>query len=77
MRNELPCSRGNNGTGEARAAVVTTSRSDVDYIVTEYCAARLRGKPIPARVKEMINIANPDFRRRLKKEAKENKLLID
>ena len=58
-------------------AVVTTPRSDVDYIVTEYGAAHLRGKTIPARVKEMINIAHPDFREQLMKEAKENKLLID
>jgi 4-hydroxybutyrate CoA-transferase len=58
-------------------AVVTTPRSDVDYIVTEYGAAHLRGKTIPARVKEMINIAHPDFREQLMKEAKDNKLLID
>jgi len=58
-------------------AVVTTPRSDVDYIVTEYGAAHLRGKTIPARVKEMINIAHPDFREQLMKEAKEKKLLID
>jgi acyl-CoA hydrolase len=49
----------------------------VDYIVTEYGAAHLRGKTIPARVKEMINIAHPDFREQLMKEAKDNKLLID
>ncbi len=58
-------------------AVVTTPRSEVDYIVTEYGAAHLRGKTIPARVKEMINIAHPDFREQLMKEAKEKKLLID
>jgi 4-hydroxybutyrate CoA-transferase len=58
-------------------AVVTTPRSDVDYIVTEYGAAHLRGKTIPARVKEMISIAHPDFKEQLMKEAKENKLLID
>jgi 4-hydroxybutyrate CoA-transferase len=57
--------------------VVTTPRSDVDYIVTEYGSAHLRGKTIPARVKEMINIAHPDFREQLMKEAKDNKLLID
>ncbi len=58
-------------------SVVTTLRSDVDYIVTEYGAAYLRGKTITARVKEMINIAHPDFREQLMKEAKEKKLLID
>ena len=58
-------------------AVVTTPRSDVDYIVTEFGAAHLRGKTIPARVKEMISIAHPDFREQLMKEAKEKKLLIN
>jgi 4-hydroxybutyrate CoA-transferase len=58
-------------------AVVTTLRSDVDYIVTEYGAAQLRGKTISARVKEMINLAHPGFREQLMKEAKDNKLLID
>jgi len=58
-------------------AVVTTPRSDVDYVVTEYGAAYLRGKTISARVKEMINIAHPDFREQLMKEAKEKKLFLD
>ncbi len=58
-------------------SVVTTPRSDVDYIVTEYGSAHLRGKTISARVKEMIDIAHPDFREQLMKEAKDNKLLID
>ncbi len=58
-------------------SVVTTPRSDVDYIVTEYGVAHLRGKTISARVKEMINLAHPDFREQLMKEAKDNKLLID
>jgi 4-hydroxybutyrate CoA-transferase len=58
-------------------AVVTTPRSDVDYIVTEYGAAHLRGKTISARVKEMINIAHPGFREQLMKEAKEKKLFFD
>ena len=58
-------------------AVVTTPRSDVDYIVTEYGAAHLRGKTIQSRAKEMISIAHPAFREQLMKEAREKKLLID
>lgn len=58
-------------------AVVTTPRSDVDYIVTEYGAAHLRGKTIPQRVKAMINIAHPDFREQLMKEARDKKLVFD
>ena len=56
-------------------AVVTTPRSDVDYIVTEYGAVNLRCKSISNRVKEMISIAHPDFRDNLMKEAKKVKLI--
>ncbi|MGE5422375.1 MAG: acetyl-CoA hydrolase/transferase family protein [Ignavibacteriales bacterium] len=49
--------------------VVTTSRVDVDYIVTEYGVACLRGRSIRERVKEMISIAHPDFRDYLHSEA--------
>jgi len=56
-------------------AVITTPRSDVDYIVTEYGAVNLRGKSISQRVKEMLSIAHPDFRDKLMKEAKEVKLI--
>jgi 4-hydroxybutyrate CoA-transferase len=54
-------------------AVITTPRSDVDYIVTEYGAVNLRGKSITQRVQAMISIAHPDFRDQLTKEAKEAK----
>ncbi|MDD5135539.1 MAG: acetyl-CoA hydrolase/transferase C-terminal domain-containing protein [Phycisphaerae bacterium] len=56
-------------------AVVTTSRCDVDYIVTEYGIAKLRGKTIQERAKALIAIAHPDFRDRLEEEAKRVKLL--
>lgn len=49
--------------------VVTTSRVDVDYIVTEYGVACLRGRSIRERVSEMISIAHPDFRDYLHSEA--------
>jgi len=55
-------------------AVVTTSRVDVDYIVTEYGIASLRGRSIRERVKELINIAHPNFRDYLASEAE--RLLI-
>jgi 4-hydroxybutyrate CoA-transferase len=50
-------------------SVVTTTRSDVDNIVTEYGIARLRGKTTSERAKELIAIAHPDFRKQLRKEA--------
>lgn len=48
---------------------VTLGRNDIDYIVTEYGIAHLKGKSIKDRVNAMINIAHPDFRNDLRKEA--------
>lgn len=56
--------------------VVTTPRSDVMYIVTEYGVADLYLKSVPDRVKAMISIAHPDFREELERQAHEQKLLI-
>ncbi len=55
----------------ANGAAVTLSRNDVDYVVTEYGVAALRGTPIKERVKRLIAIAHPDFREKLKASAKE------
>ncbi|MGI6182257.1 MAG: acetyl-CoA hydrolase/transferase family protein [Agathobaculum sp.] len=41
---------------------VTTTRTDVHYIVTEYGVANLRGKCVRERAKMLINIAHPKFR---------------
>lgn len=57
-------------------ALVTTSKNDVDYIVTEYGAAKLRGKTLSQRTKGLINIAHPMFRDELKAQAKEQNILI-
>ena len=43
-------------------AAVTTSRNDVDYIVTEYGIAALKGRTLRERAKALIQIAHPDFR---------------
>lgn len=50
---------------------VTLHRSNADYIVTEFGIASLRGKTISERSLELINIAHPDFREHLRKEATE------
>lgn len=47
---------------------VTTNRFDVDYVITEYGIAKLWGKNNEERAEELISIAHPDFRQRLKKE---------
>lgn len=53
---------------------ITLGRNDIDYIVTEYGVAHLKGKSIRKRVESMINIAHPDFREKLRRKAKELKL---
>jgi 4-hydroxybutyrate CoA-transferase len=37
----------------------------VDYIVTEYGIAELKGKTMKQRARNLINIAHPDFRSEL------------
>ncbi len=49
-------------------SVVTTSRADIDYVVTEYGIAHLKGKSLRKRAKELITIAHPSFREKLGKE---------
>lgn len=49
-------------------SAVTTSRNDVDYIVTEYGIAPLRGKTLRQRAENLIAVAHPDFREMLKEE---------
>ncbi len=48
---------------------VTTSRYDVDHVVTEHGVAALRGKTMVQRAKALISIAAPEFREQLAREA--------
>lgn len=57
-------------------AIVTTSKNDVDCIVTEYGIAQLRGKTLSQRVKALISIAHPKFRDELTFAAKKQNILI-
>lgn len=57
-------------------SIVTTSKNDVDYIVTEYGMAKLRGKTLSERTRALISIAHPDFREELIREAKKQNILI-
>jgi len=54
--------------GLNRGTVVSDSRYDTMYIVTEYGIADLWGKSLNQRAKELIKIAHPDFREQLEKE---------
>ncbi len=51
-------------------SAVTIPRPYVDYVVTEYGIARLRGKSVMDRVHELVNIAHPDFRQELLSDAR-------
>ena len=51
-------------------AVVTTPRNYVDYVVTEYGIARLKGKTIRERAEALISIAHPDDRPALRRQAR-------
>lgn len=50
--------------------VVTTSRHDTDYIVTEYGIAKLKSKSVRDRARALIDIAHPQFRDQLKEDFK-------
>ena len=43
-------------------AGVVTTRAHVDYVVTEYGIAALRGRSLTERARDLIGIAHPDFR---------------
>lgn len=59
----------------ALGSMVTTTRNDVQYVVTEYGVARLKGFDLRRRVKALISIAHPDFRDWLKSEAQRLKYI--
>lgn len=55
--------------------VVTTPRSDMMYVVTEFGITNLKGKSVPERAKAMISLAHPDFREELERDAREHGLI--
>ena len=54
---------------------MSTSKNDINYVVTEYGVAQLRGKSAKQRAHEMISIAHPDFRAELTESARKMQLL--
>ncbi len=50
-------------------SVVTLSRNDIDYIVTEYGIASMRGRSVRERVENLIAVAHPDYREQLRRDA--------
>jgi acyl-CoA hydrolase len=49
---------------------VTTGKNDINYVVSEFGVAQLRGKSAKQRAQEMIAIAHPDFRAELREAAR-------
>ena len=45
-----------------QGSAVTTTRNEVNYVITEYGIAKLKGKSLRQRAKALIRIAHPDFR---------------
>ena len=54
---------------------VSTSKNDINYVVTEFGVAQLRGKTAKQRAEALIAIAHPDFRGELRAAAMASKLL--
>ncbi|PNR96961.1 acetyl-CoA hydrolase/transferase family protein [Petrotoga olearia] len=52
-----------------QGAPITVPRQDLDYVVTEWGIAHLRGRSAGERAKKLISISHPDFRKELEQEA--------
>ncbi len=55
--------------------IVTTPRSDVMYLVTEFGMVNLKGRSVAERAQAIISLAHPDFREDLERQAYENRLI--
>jgi acyl-CoA hydrolase len=55
--------------------VVTTPRTDVMYVVTEYGIVNLKGKSVAERATALISIAHPDVREPLAREARAKNII--
>lgn len=54
---------------------ITTPRSEVQYVATEYGCVNLKTLNMPDRVRAMISLAHPEFRDSLTQQAKDLKLI--
>jgi acyl-CoA hydrolase len=55
--------------------IVTTPRTDMMYVVTEYGIVNLKGKSVPERALALISLAHPDYREELTRQAYENRMI--
>jgi 4-hydroxybutyrate CoA-transferase len=52
----------------AQGQAVTTSRNDIDYVITDHGIAHLRGRTVKERARMLVEIAAPQFRDWLREE---------
>ena len=71
-----------NGNSESRIVleltpgnVVTTPRTDIMYVATEYGMVNLKGMSVAERALALISIANPLFREDLERSARDKGLI--
>ena len=57
-----------------KGSIVTLSRNQIDYVVTEFGIAPLVGRSVRQRVENLIAVAHPDFRQELREQA--NRLML-
>lgn len=57
-------------------SAVTTYRTDIGYVVTEYGIAALAGKSLSERAKALISVAHPNFREELRIQARKRCLKV-
>ncbi|MBR0085797.1 MAG: 4-hydroxybutyrate--acetyl-CoA CoA transferase, partial [Lachnospiraceae bacterium] len=50
----------------APGTIITMPRNTIDYIVTEYGIAELKGKDVRTRINNLIAVAHPDHRDELR-----------
>ena len=55
--------------------IVTTPRSDMMYVVTEYGMVNLKGKSVAERATALIGLAHPDFREELERQARAHRMI--
>ncbi|QEY52749.1 acetyl-CoA hydrolase/transferase family protein [Legionella longbeachae] len=53
------------------STIATDTRLDIDYVVTEYGVAQLKGRSTTERTHQLIKIAHPAFREQLQQQAKQ------
>lgn len=58
-----------------RGNIVTTPRTDMMYVVTEFGIVNLKGRTVAERAKLLISIAHPDFQEELERDAYHQRIL--